>query len=234
MDNPLLLIMRLEGPLQSWGTRGRWDYRDSGEDPTKSGIIGLLGCALGYQIMDKRLEELDSLLTMGVRVENPGLKLVDFHTVMGDLPTAEGKRRDTTIVSSRVYLQDAAFLVVISGPEQLLRQCNDALLRPSWPFYLGRKSCIPTRPILDGLSKDYSSIEQALSRYPWSWTGHNTLSDNPPTQLRCIMDCAEGNAMRNDRLQVNPARMYGFRRVRSFFVEFPGKGEDGVQCTSLA
>lgn len=234
MDNPLLLILRLEGPLQSWGTRGRWDYRDSGEDPTKSGIIGLLGCALGYQVMDKRLEELDSSLTMGVRVEHLGLKLVDFHTVMGDLATAEGKRRDTTIVSSRVYLQDAAFLVVLSGPEPLLRQCNDALLRPRWPFYLGRKSCIPTRPILDCLSNEYPSIEQTLAQYPWHWAAFNIQSDNLPAQLRCIMDCTEGNAMRNDRLQVNPARMYGFRRVRNFFVEFPGIREDEAQCTSPA
>ena len=41
-----ILLLRLEGPLQSWGGRARWDVRDTGRIPTKSGIVGLLGCAL--------------------------------------------------------------------------------------------------------------------------------------------------------------------------------------------
>jgi CRISPR system Cascade subunit CasD len=41
------LFLRLEGPLQSWGERARWDVRDTAPEPTKSGVIGLLACALG-------------------------------------------------------------------------------------------------------------------------------------------------------------------------------------------
>ena len=51
MGNPILLL-RLEAPLQSWGTRSRWDVRDTATEPTKSGIIGLLGCA--RHIVDQR------------------------------------------------------------------------------------------------------------------------------------------------------------------------------------
>ncbi|RLI63234.1 MAG: type I-E CRISPR-associated protein Cas5/CasD, partial [Promethearchaeia archaeon] len=29
--------MRLEGPLQSWGLESRWDMRDTGTEPSKSG-----------------------------------------------------------------------------------------------------------------------------------------------------------------------------------------------------
>ena len=43
-----ILFLRLEGPLQSWGIRSRWDVRETQPEPTKSGVIGLLGCALGY------------------------------------------------------------------------------------------------------------------------------------------------------------------------------------------
>ena len=41
------LFLRLEGPLQSWGERGHWAVRDTAPEPTKSGVVGLLGCALG-------------------------------------------------------------------------------------------------------------------------------------------------------------------------------------------
>src|SRR5205814_6367260 len=59
--------LRLEGPLQSWGSRARWDVRDTEPEPTKSGVIGLLGCALGYPLGDTRLEtELDAGFRFGL------------------------------------------------------------------------------------------------------------------------------------------------------------------------
>lgn len=36
-----ILLLRLEGLLQSWGEHSRWDHRDSSDMPTKSGVIGL-------------------------------------------------------------------------------------------------------------------------------------------------------------------------------------------------
>ena len=41
------LLLRLEGPLQSWGTSSRFPQRDTGFEPSKSGVIGLLCAALG-------------------------------------------------------------------------------------------------------------------------------------------------------------------------------------------
>ena len=61
------LYLRLEGPLQSWGERGRWSIRDTGPEPTKSGVIGLLGCAMGVND-DRELRHLSQALRMGVRV----------------------------------------------------------------------------------------------------------------------------------------------------------------------
>lgn len=88
MGRPLLLL-RLEGPLQSWGVRARWEIRDTQPEPTKSGIVGLLGCSLGYPRQDSRMvDELDKGLRMGVRVENPGRILEDYHTITDYLPTA--------------------------------------------------------------------------------------------------------------------------------------------------
>ena len=46
-ERKTILVLRLEGPLQSWGENAKWDFRDSSTMPTKSGIVGLLGCAMG-------------------------------------------------------------------------------------------------------------------------------------------------------------------------------------------
>ena len=37
-----VLLMRLAGPMQSWGTRSRFSNRDTGLEPSRSGVIGLL------------------------------------------------------------------------------------------------------------------------------------------------------------------------------------------------
>ena len=42
-----VLLMRLAGPMQSWGTRSRFSNRDTGLEPSRSGVIGLLCAALG-------------------------------------------------------------------------------------------------------------------------------------------------------------------------------------------
>lgn len=77
------LFLRLEGPLQSWGLRARWSERDTADAPTKSGVIGLLGCALGLRRADPRLRDLSDALRMGVRVDLPGTLLRDYHTTGG-------------------------------------------------------------------------------------------------------------------------------------------------------
>lgn len=226
MGSPLL-VLRLEGPLQSWGLQSRWDVRDSGGEPSKSGVVGLLGCALGYPMRDPRLVDLDRRLVMGVRTERAGTRLYDFHTVTGVFPTAkggtQGSRDDPyTVVSRRTYLQDAAFLVVLSGPKARLETCRDALVHPRWPVYLGRKSCPPVRPVLEALVDDYSSVEEALARYPWDAGGWDDSGARVRSKvLRCTLEDPSGPANRPDRVTESPARLYGNRAVRVFSVDVP-------------
>ena len=88
------LLLRLAGPMQSWGTDSRFTYRETRLEPSKSGVIGLLCAALGKPKNDpQKPEEADlpdcpSLsrlagLEMGVRVDRPGVMLKDYHTVGG-------------------------------------------------------------------------------------------------------------------------------------------------------
>jgi len=191
MGKPILLL-RLEGALQSWGLAARWDVRDTSYEPTKSGVIGLLGAALGYPRGDARLERLDGSLCFGVRVEHPGRKITDYQTITDYLPTAAGaykmsgsktastleaaRRNGTpaTIISPRDYLEDAAFLVALEareGGEEELEAAVHAVQHPRWPLFLGRRACPPSRPIFDSFSHQYVGLQDALERHPWEWLG---------------------------------------------------------------
>ncbi|MET7315254.1 type I-E CRISPR-associated protein Cas5/CasD [Streptomyces thermoviolaceus] len=152
------LLLHLSGPLQSWGERSRFTQRDTARFPTRSGLIGLLAAALGR----RRGQPVDDLarLSLTVRVDRPGVLLRDYHTVGGGLPakatvtTAEGGKRKAeaaTLVSDRYYLADAAFTAALTSDDTaLLHQCAEALRSPTWPLYLGRRSCPPTPPLLIG------------------------------------------------------------------------------------
>lgn len=247
MGKPILLL-RLEGPLQSWGSRSRWDVRDTQPEPTKSGIVGLFGCALGYGRGDRRLEdELDAGLRFGVRTEAPGRVLEDFQTITDFLPTAAGdfkvlggtksaaalrsdpEARPATILSPRFYLEDAAFLVALeaaeSAPADLLSRCEDALQHPMWPLFLGRKACVPTRPILDGLTDDYADLEDAVAHHPWSWLGTSGQPRPFPHETRrAYIEDPAGPLLRQDAVRLNAARQYGFRQAREVQIP-PEKGE---------
>lgn len=241
MGKPILLL-RLEGPLQSWGTRSRWDVRDTTHEPTKSGIVGLLGCALGYPAGDERLQGLAGSLRLGVRVEAAGVVMRDYQTITGFLPTADGRFRvsggtlngpasklaeegfkPATILSPRFYLEDAAFLAALEAregePPQVLADCARALQSPRWPLFLGRKACVPTRPIYEGFHDKYLSIEDALEHHPWSWLGAGKARRGKPgSQLACLIEDEAGTLTRQDAIALSSSRTFGLRRVREEFL----------------
>jgi len=240
-----ILLLRLEGPLQSWGGRARWDVRDTGRIPTKSGIVGLLGCALGYPMGDPRLEtELGAGLRFGVRTEAPGRILEDYHTVSGFLPTAGGAYRHSgiktgtsldklrsdpdvepaTIVSTRFYLEDAAFLVGLEETGRapgVLARCADALRHPAWPLFLGRKACIPSRPVFETLTSEYSDLEDAFNKHKWSYLGARGILRERlrPADAAVMLEVdssvtGPGVASRPEAVRTNSARQFGFVNLR--------------------
>ncbi|MFE0187628.1 type I-E CRISPR-associated protein Cas5/CasD [Streptomyces sp. NPDC059008] len=152
------LLLHLAGPLQSWGTRSHYNERDTAAHPTRSGVIGLLAACLG-RTRDEPVDDL-AQLSLTTRADRPGVMLRDLHTVGGGLPskltvtTAEGKKRPPsqgTLLTHRSYLADAAFTACLTGDQHVLEACHQALLRPHWPPYLGRRSCPPEGPLLIGL-----------------------------------------------------------------------------------
>jgi CRISPR system Cascade subunit CasD len=157
------LLLRLAGPLQSWGEHSHFSDRDTLAFPSRSGLTGMLAAALGRP----RHAPLDEFakLSVTVRVDRAGNRLRDFHTVGGGLSgaqtvvTAEGGRRSgdtTTLTSTRWYLQDAVFTVALTLADGSAPPSTwaTALRNPRWPLYLGRRSCPPAGPVLLGASTD--------------------------------------------------------------------------------
>jgi CRISPR system Cascade subunit CasD len=150
------LLLRLAAPLQSWGVASKFDTRDTAREPTKSGVIGLLAAALGR----RRTEGLDDLkaLRFGVRIDQPGTLLRDFHT-------ARLNEKDPPFVTTRYYLADAVFLVGLEGEDYFLQELAAALKNPVFPLYFGRRSCPPVGQLVLGLRKQ--ELRQALEEEPW-------------------------------------------------------------------
>ena len=76
-----VLLLKLAGPLQSWGSESRFTERGTRHEPTKSGAIGLLAAALGR----RRTDSVDDLasLEFGVRIDQPGTFEEDFQPSIG-------------------------------------------------------------------------------------------------------------------------------------------------------
>ena len=170
------LLLKLVGPMQSWGSRSRFDLRDTEQFPTKSGVLGLVAAALGRD----RAEPIDDLaaLRLGVRGDREGVVRYDFQTAKNviradvskdrwERARAKGKTVGTqdTVVSRRYFLSDAAFLVGLEGDEELLETIEAALKNPKWPLFLGRKGYLPGEPVHfaeGGITNE--SLEAALAR----------------------------------------------------------------------
>jgi len=191
------LFLRLEGPLQSWGDQqSKFVIRRTAEAPAKSGVIGLLGAALGVSRPDADNEWLPKLsaLSMGVRIDSPGVRWWDYHTVGAgmEMRTAEGGTKRQTLLTRREYLCDASFLVALQGETPLIARLEEAIRNPRWTLYLGRKCCPPSRPLLlseqaDGAppTGNFQDLRKALQAVPWR---KRFKGDQAPQTLACLLD----------------------------------------------
>jgi CRISPR system Cascade subunit CasD len=217
-----VLLLRLAGPMQSWGVQSRFSTRDTGLEPSKSGVIGLLCAALGRP----RAAVLADLaaLPLAVRVDREGRMACDYHTAL------EVRKADdsgtTTVVSKRFYLADADFLAALEGPPALLAQLHAALARPVWPLYLGRKSFVPGVPIhLPGGLRDEESAQAALRAAPW-----RPPRRDQPGRLRLVVEAAPGEGEPRPDVPLSFAtRRFAARHVATQWVEtkdLPTSGEE--------
>ena len=162
------VAVRLHGPLQAWGGPAIGDDRPTLSFPTKSGVLGLVAACMGI-----RRGETDRLLALAkgtcvhVRVDAPGTPLVDDQTIQG-VPEASPTRQ--TIQSKRTYLCDASFVaVVVPGAGGNADEIGRALSRPVFTPFLGRRSCVPSSPLLlaaEVTGRDPLDLFRTLARGP--------------------------------------------------------------------
>lgn len=179
-----VLLIRLAGPMQSWGDSSRFARRTTRREPTKSGVVGLLASALGRTREDP-VEDL-AQLELAIRVEQPGKIMRDFQT---ERPMDGGKPMP---LSNRYYLADACFLAALGGPEELLTRLDSVLRLPQRPLYLGRRSCPADVPISLGLVTGSDDVRDVLSEEAWRASErYKSRHAHVPT-LEIVADARDG------------------------------------------
>lgn len=219
------LLLRLVGPMQSWGTTSRFDQRDTGKEPSKSGVLGLLAAALGLD--RENWTDLGPLtrLAMGVRHDRPGVPKRDYQTAgcaaSDTIIKADGTQSKDGVVSQRFYLADAAFLVGLACEERyLLERIHAALRDPVWPLALGRKSYVPSEPIWIENGVQDVSLRDALARWPWIATLRR-WEELPEKLLVSFESEDDSGVLKMDQpLSSFAERRFGARFVRSEWISF--------------
>jgi CRISPR system Cascade subunit CasD len=211
-----VLLLRLAGPMQSWGTQSRFVQRDTGLEPSRSGIIGMLCAALGWP-RDHSLEAFTSL-NMAVRVDREGRLMRDYHTAQNVRRADTSKPTQETVISERFYLADASFLVGLAGERPFLAQLEESLHSPSWAIFLGRKAFLPTPPLVHGI------IDGDLSKVVRAWPWRKRLPWDTCEKLRLIEEVgrADGEPRQDVPLSfLSRDRRFTIRHVKTTFIDPP-------------
>lgn len=180
------LVLYFDAPLQSWGCDSCFSYRNTLAFPTRSGVIGLLSACLGH---DKYSQEAEKKLNMfksvkiTVFTKNSGSVLIDFHTVSNTY-TVKVEENKNCMLTYRQYLQDAKFYILIEAEDNIVNQLEIAVKNPVYGGWLGRKNCIPTSPIFNGvfdtvdLAKEKNKLTGLVS-YSENKNGDLLITDTP-------------------------------------------------------
>jgi CRISPR system Cascade subunit CasD len=199
--------------MQSWGTQSRFGVRETELEPSKSGVIGLLCAALGRPY-SAPVDDLANL-RMGVRIDREGKPAVDYHVAQNIRRASATGGIKGSDVSTRHYLEDAAFLVGLEGDVTLLNSLQEALKNPYNMLCLGRKAFVPGSPVwLKNGLRCGETLEEALNTYP-------CLCSTKEEQLRIVLDDPNGQRSRTDVPISFAERKFSKRRIQIGFILSP-------------
>jgi len=150
------LLFTLQAPLASWGDIAVGEWRGSWDRPSRSALTGLLGAALGLLRHDsERQRAISEGYGVAVRGDAFGTPMQDYHT-MQTVAKSQLKKRDIatrsemleirekeTVLSWREYRQGVVCTVALwcrPAAGWSLAQLGDALRRPAFALYAGRRS----------------------------------------------------------------------------------------------
>ena len=227
-----VLLLQLAGPLQSWGDSSRFVRRETRNEPTKSGVIGMLASAQGRSREDS-VEDLLGI-SFGVRTEQRGRVIRDLQTEKSMTRKRNSNKSDKEMpLIYRYYLSDARFLVALGADRAVLETLEQAIHSPKWPLYLGRRSCPPDYPLSLGIHDEYEDVRQALESERWHAANWYRRRYRYP-DLEIVCDALEGeNAESWSDLPLSfssSGRRYADRAVRRYRIsnpDGPKNKEDG-------
>ena len=131
--------------------------------PTKRAIVGMIASALGYERKDPRSAELYKKLDLKYSIVNEPVILNDFQTIKplrcqqnymnkfnkrNKFQTVDGAYQNKQLIKKIQYLQEAEYEVYVGGSDELLEEIYNAIRNPEYSFFIGKRSCIPNKPIV--------------------------------------------------------------------------------------
>lgn len=215
------ILLKFAGPLQSWGTDSHFETRHTDFYPSKSAVIGIIAASLAYRrCEDEKIQKLNEL-DFGVRVDQPGILLRDYHIAR---KYKEDGKEDRTYVTERYYLEDAVFLVALSHKDDdYMDMIENGLKNPYFQPFMGRRALPMCADfILDIVEQD---IVKALQNYKWQaadWYQKKYAYDIVKLQIYADAHLFENRAfhLRKDRVVSfsQKERRFGFRYESNAYV----------------
>jgi len=163
----LFLILRLEAPLMAFGAPIVDNLNVIHRFPGLGMLTGMLGNALGWDHREGvLLDALQSRLRFASRVDREGKRITDFQTVeisgadagWTTRGRAEGRAGgEGTYVAPHLRFRDywansivTVALTLAGDDAPTLDDLARALEEPERPLFIGRKPCLPSRPVFAG------------------------------------------------------------------------------------
>lgn len=167
------LLLKLAGPLQSWGTSSHFETRQTDFYPSKSAIIGMIAASMGYQRNDdEKIRQLNDL-DFAVRIDQQGNLLRDYHTAKKYKDNGQIER---TYVTNRYYLEDAVFVCAIGHENpNWIDEIAEALQSPYYQTYMGRRSLPVQADFFLGTTSE--NVIEALQRTPRQSNSNSSYDD---------------------------------------------------------
>jgi CRISPR system Cascade subunit CasD len=214
-----ILTFALVAPLASFGGIAVGERRSGWDRPGRSAVFGLLGACLGIEREDDDAQAaLAGQYGLALLCHAAGRLLADYHTAQ--VPSAKGRRRFATraqelaapelntILSRRDYRSGAWHLAAIwarhKAPRWRLEDLAEAMRRPVFVPYLGRKSCplgLPLAPAIDARAAD--AVAALLARHatgpeailaPAGRRVRDALAGSPDADLVIVLDAPQADS----------------------------------------
>lgn len=244
------LVFELHGAMASWGDIAVGETRPTASHPSRSALLGLLGAARGVRRDDYPARQaLARAVGCAVRVDESGDLLQDFHTAQVP-PTQRNQllrsRREElawpklgTILSRRDYHCGVHYTVVVWQREDTgvtLEALAEALRRPRFVLYLGRKACPPTAPLRPKLVEATTLVGalEAWDAATVSWSGSSSAErrlrlywEPLPQGVEPGVDRVEHVYTRRDEPVIAPGWQFMVREENQGRVSVARRGEEG-------